>query len=76
MEEREKVDPKALNELFSKDPDDYTQEDITQIVATFRRMRTVWIKEKEKVKGTKKSANTKKLKETQAGTLTLEDLGF
>lgn len=65
-----------LNELFSRNPLSWTEEDLTTVVAHMRQARAIFAKEDKKAKTEGRRVNAKKVLSTPSASLNLEDLGL
>lgn len=52
------IDPQALQELFTRDPNEYSEQDIDSIVYQFRKMRHLWENEEATAKKSGRRANS------------------
>lgn len=66
--------PTSLNDVFNKDPEELSEEEITRVIEALRADRLRFVIEDAAKPATRKTAPKKTLQEI--GTLTLDDLGL
>lgn len=72
-----KADPKSLDDLYSSDPLDLTDDDVDRITADLREKRALWAREDAEAKTQGRKRSTKAWKEPpEKGQLSLADLGL